>query len=74
LAEVLARPLRYDPLRRPGSNGDGSRNARTLHRRLHRFCATVSFDDSPVVDTVQEITGRPRRFEQLARAHAESFG
>jgi uncharacterized protein YbjT (DUF2867 family) len=39
-----------------------------------RFFAEGEFDDSQVLPTVQEITGRrPRSFEQWAKAHADAF-
>jgi hypothetical protein len=39
-----------------------------------RFFSAGEFDDSPVVDTVRQVTGRPpRTFEQWARAHAYLF-
>jgi hypothetical protein len=39
-----------------------------------RFYSDGEFDDSPVLDSVQRITGRPpRRLEQWARAHAGAF-
>ncbi len=75
LATVLARPLRYEPLSdeqarlemiadTPGPFVDA----------FFRFYSDGEFDDSPIVDTVQQITGHPpRRFEQWARAHAQAF-
>jgi hypothetical protein len=39
-----------------------------------RFFSDSEFDDSRVVDTVHEITGRPSRsFEQWTRAHTRQF-
>jgi hypothetical protein len=39
-----------------------------------RFYSDGEFDDSPVVDTVRQITGRPpRTFERWARTHAHAF-
>ena len=39
-----------------------------------RFYSHGEFDDSPVPDTVRQLTGRPpRRFEQWARAHDDAF-
>jgi hypothetical protein len=39
-----------------------------------RFYSNGEFDDSPVLDNVERITGRPpRRFEQWARAHTDEF-
>ena len=40
-----------------------------------RFYSEGEFDDSRVVATVQELTGRvPRRFEEWARGHTAAFG
>jgi hypothetical protein len=39
-----------------------------------RFFADGEFDDSRVLPTVEEITGRPpRSFQQWATAHAEAY-
>jgi uncharacterized protein YbjT (DUF2867 family) len=39
-----------------------------------RFFAAGELDESQVLSTVQDVTGRsPRRFEQWARAHADAF-
>jgi hypothetical protein len=39
-----------------------------------RFFSAGEFDDSPVVDTVRRVTGRPpHTFEQWAEAHAHLF-
>lgn len=75
LAGVLARPLRYEPL------SDEQARARMAADTpapfidaLFRFYSDGEFDDSPVLDAVQQITGHPsRRFEQWARAHAHAF-
>jgi hypothetical protein len=41
---------------------------------LFRVHSEGDFDDSPAVDTVQQITGRPpRTFERWAVAHADTF-
>ena len=75
LAAVLARPLRYEPL-----SDDQARAAMAADTpgpyvdAFFRFYSDGEFDDSPVLDTVERITGRPpRTFEQWARAHAEEF-
>ena len=75
LAAVLARPLRYEPL-----SDEQARLEMTADTpapfvdAFFRFYSDREFDDSPVVDTVQQITGHPpRRFEQWARAHAQAF-
>jgi hypothetical protein len=39
-----------------------------------RFYSDGEFDDSPVLDSVRQITGSPaRRFEHWARAHVDAF-
>lgn len=39
------------------------------------YYAEGSYDDSRVLPTVEELTGRaPRTFEQWAQAHALEFG
>ena len=75
LAAVLARPLRYEPL-----SDEQARLEMTADTpapfidAFFRFYSDGEFDDSPVLDTVQQITGHPpRRFEQWARAHAQAF-
>jgi uncharacterized protein YbjT (DUF2867 family) len=75
LADVLRRPLRFEPLA-----DDEARAAMAADTpadvidALFRFFSGGEFDDSPVVDTVQRITGRlPRTFEQWAAAHAHRF-
>jgi hypothetical protein len=41
---------------------------------LFRVHSAGEFHDSPAVDTVQQITGRPpRTFERWAVAHADTF-
>jgi uncharacterized protein YbjT (DUF2867 family) len=75
LAAVLARALRYQPL-----TDDQARDAMAADTpapfidAFFRFFSDGEYDDSPVLDTVQAITGRPpQRFEQWARAHAAAF-
>jgi uncharacterized protein YbjT (DUF2867 family) len=75
LAQVLRRPLRYQPL------SDGEARAQMaadtpaeLIDAFFRFFSAGEFDDSPVVDTVRRVTGRPpHTFEQWAEAHAHLF-
>jgi uncharacterized protein YbjT (DUF2867 family) len=76
LARVLGRPLRYEPL------GDADARAAMLAEgtpaeivdALFRFFTDGEFDDSPVLDTVQRITGRPpRTFDAWARDSAAAF-
>src|SRR5262249_17837554 len=75
LARVLGRPLRYEPL------ADGEARARMLADTpapigdaLFRFFSDGEFDDSPVVGTVAEVTGRPpRSFAGWADAHVTAL-
>jgi hypothetical protein len=75
LARVLRRPLRYQPL------SDGQARAQMaadtpaeLIDAFFRFFSAGEYDDSPVVDTVPRVTGRPARtFEQWAEAHDHLF-
>ena len=69
---MLGRPLRYEPLvGRRGAGRDGGGHAGAVVDAFFRFYSGGEFDDSPVVDTVRRITGRPpRAFAQWARAHA----
>jgi uncharacterized protein YbjT (DUF2867 family) len=75
LAAVLRRPLHYEPL----TDAD----ARTRMQAdtppafvdaFFRFFTDGEFDDSGVVATVHELTGRPpRTFEAWARDHAQAL-
>jgi uncharacterized protein YbjT (DUF2867 family) len=75
LAEVLRRPLRYEPL----SDQDARARMQAdtpapVIDAFFRFFTDGEYDDSPVVDTVDELTGRPpRTFAQWARDHAHAF-
>jgi uncharacterized protein YbjT (DUF2867 family) len=75
LADVLARPLRYEPLSDEQARVQMAADTPApFIDAFFRFYSDGEFDDSPVVDTVQRITGHwPRRFEQWARVHAEAF-
>jgi uncharacterized protein YbjT (DUF2867 family) len=75
LAEVLRRPLRYEPL-----TDDEARRAMAADTppdfvdAFFRFFSDGEFDDSPVVDTVLRITGaRPGTFGQWVEEHAGQF-
>jgi uncharacterized protein YbjT (DUF2867 family) len=72
LAAVLERPLRYEPLSDEQARLEMAADTPApFIDAFFRFYSDGEFDDSPVLDTVQQITGhRPRRFEQWARAHA----
>jgi uncharacterized protein YbjT (DUF2867 family) len=75
LARVLQRALRYEPLsdREARARMEADTPAPFIDA-FFRFFTDGEFDDSPVVDTVHQITGRrPRTFEQWARDHADAF-
>jgi uncharacterized protein YbjT (DUF2867 family) len=76
LAAVLERPLRYEPLSDQQARAEMAADTPAPYiDAFFRFYSEGEFDDSPVLDTVDQITGRPpRRFEQWARAHADAFG
>lgn len=75
LADVLERPLRYEPL------SDQAARARMATdtpapfiEAFFRFYTDGEFNDSIVLDTVQRITRRPARtFTDWARTHAQAF-
>ena len=75
LAAVLARPLRYEPLSDEHARVQMAADTPAPYiDAFFRFYSHGEFDDSPVLDTVRQLTGRPpRRFEQWARAHADAF-
>jgi uncharacterized protein YbjT (DUF2867 family) len=75
LAATLARPLRYEPLSDEQARAEMALDTPApFIEAVFRFFSEGEFDDSPVLDTVQRITGHaPRRFEQWARAHAAAF-
>ena len=75
LADVLERPLRYEPL------SDEAARARMATdtpapfiEAFFRFYTDGEFDDSNVLGTVERITRRPpRTFADWARSHAQAF-
>ena len=75
LADVLERPLRYEPL------SDEAARARmatdtppSFIEAFFRFYTDGEFNDSIVLDTIERITRRPpRTFTDWARAHAQAF-
>ncbi len=75
LAEVLRRPLRYEPLTdedaRLAMEGDTPPD---FVDAFFRFFSDGEFDDSRVVDTVRAVTGRPpRTFRQWVHQHADEL-
>jgi uncharacterized protein YbjT (DUF2867 family) len=75
LAAVLERPLRYEPLSDDEARAEMAGDTPASYvDAFFRFYSGGEFDDSPVLDSVQEITGRPpRSFRQWASAHAAAF-
>ena len=75
LADVLGRPLRYEALSDEQARLEMAADTPApFIDAFFRFYSDGEFDDSPVLDTVQQITGHaPRRFEQWARANAQAF-
>ena len=76
LAEVLRRPLRYEPL----ADADARRAMAAdtppeVVDALFRFFSDGEFDDAGVVDTVLEVTGRrARTFRRWVEDHADELG
>jgi uncharacterized protein YbjT (DUF2867 family) len=75
LAAVLGRSLRYEPLSDEEARDQMAADTPAPYvDAFFRFYSDGEFDDSAVVDAVDQITGRPpRRFEDWARANAEAF-
>lgn len=75
LAAVLGRPLRYEPLTDEQARSEMAADTPApFIDAFFRFFSDGEYDDSRVLDTVQQITGRPpRRFEQWAHARANAF-
>jgi uncharacterized protein YbjT (DUF2867 family) len=75
LAEVLGRPLRCEPLSDDQARAEMAADTpAAVVDAQFRFYSEGEFDDSPVVDTVRDVTRRPpRRFEQWARSHVDAF-
>ena len=75
LASVLGRALRYEPLSDEQARLEMAADTPAPYLdAFFRFYSQGEFDDSPVVETVHQLTGQqPRRFEQWAQAHADAF-
>jgi uncharacterized protein YbjT (DUF2867 family) len=75
LADVLERPLRYEPLSDEAARTRMATDTPTpFIEAFFRFYSDGEFDDSIVLDTVKRITRRPpRTFTDWARAHAQAF-
>jgi uncharacterized protein YbjT (DUF2867 family) len=75
LADVLGRPLRYEPLSDETARAQMATDTPApFIDAFFRFYSDGEFDDSSVLDTVERITRRPpRTFTDWARAHAPAF-
>ncbi|MBO1331028.1 NmrA family NAD(P)-binding protein [Streptomyces sp. VRA16 Mangrove soil] len=75
LGEALGRPLRFEGLSDEEARADFSaRMPQPYVDAFFRFYVDGTLDESPVLDTVERVTGRPpRTFAQWAREHAASF-
>ncbi len=75
LAEVLGRPVRYEAVSDDDAKAEMAGNTpQPFIDAFFRFYSEGEFDDSRVVPTVHELTGRaPRRFEEWVRDHAAAF-
>jgi uncharacterized protein YbjT (DUF2867 family) len=75
LAEVLGRELRFEGQTNEEARADMSRAMPAEYvDAFFRFFVDGDLDESTVLPTVQEITGRaPRSFEAWVRAHADAF-
>lgn len=75
LAQVLGRPLRYEPLSdREARAAMAADTPPAFVDALFRFFSDGEYDDSVVVDTVATVTGRPpATFARWATAHAHRF-
>jgi uncharacterized protein YbjT (DUF2867 family) len=75
LGEVLGRDLRFEA--QPDDEAWAEMTARMPEayvRAFFDFYVDGSLDESAVLPTVQEVTGRPpRTFADWARAHADAF-
>jgi uncharacterized protein YbjT (DUF2867 family) len=75
LARVLGRPLRYEPVSDEAARAEmAGTTPQAFIDAFFRFYSDGEFDDSRVVDTVLELTGRaPRTFQRWAGDHADAF-
>jgi uncharacterized protein YbjT (DUF2867 family) len=75
LGSVLGRPLRFEGQADAEARAEMSRTVPAKYvDAFFRFFSDGEFDDSPVLSTVEDVTGRPARmFRQWATAHAAEF-
>jgi uncharacterized protein YbjT (DUF2867 family) len=76
LAEVLGRDLRFEGQSDAEARAEMSQDMPAEYvDAFFSFFADGTLDESQVLPTVQEVTGRePRTFLQWAQAHADAFG
>ena len=75
LGDVLGRELRFEGQSNEEARAEMSEAMPAAYvDAFFRFFVDGDVDESAVLPTVQEVTGRPpRRFEAWARAHADAF-
>jgi hypothetical protein len=75
LGRVLGRELRFEGLSDAEARAEMSASMPAEYvDAFFSFFAEGKLDESRVLPTVEEITGkRPRTFEQWARLHADAF-
>jgi uncharacterized protein YbjT (DUF2867 family) len=75
LGPVLGRPLRFEGQTDAEARAEMSRTVPAKYvDAFFRFFSDGEFDDSPVLGTVDDVTGRPARtFKEWATAHAAEF-
>jgi uncharacterized protein YbjT (DUF2867 family) len=75
LAKVLGRDLRFEGQSDAEARAEMSRTMPAEYvEAFFRFFSEGEYDDSQVLPTVENLTGkRPRTFEQWVLAHAEAF-
>ncbi len=75
LASVLGRDLRFEPQTDAEARAEMSANMPAEYvDAFFNYFTDGAYDDSKVLPTVRELTGRqPRTFGQWATAHAEAF-
>jgi len=75
LADVLERPLRYEPLSDEAARTRMATDTPApFIEAFFRFYSDGEFDDSSVLDAVERVTRRPpRTFTDWARAHVQAF-
>jgi hypothetical protein len=75
LAKVLGRALRFEGQSDAEARAEMSRAMPAEYvDAFFRFFSEGEYDDSQVLPTVEDLTGRrPRTFEQWALAHAKAF-